>query len=89
MGIIAFIIIGALAGMVAVGAMPHDDAGGPVLAIVVGVVGAVVGGVLGAAAPPFVSPLETFFDFWSWLGAVLGAVVLLVAYHLINQTSAE
>lgn len=89
MGIIAFIIIGILAGLVAVGAMPHDDAGGPVLSITIGAVGAVVGGVLGAAAPPFVSPLSTFFDFWSWLGAILGAVVLLVAYRLINQTSAE
>lgn len=87
MGFVAFLIIGALAGLAAVASMPQDDAGGALLSVVVGVAGATFGGVLAAVVPPFVSPLETFFDLWAWVGAIVGAVVLLVAYRLINQTS--
>lgn len=74
MGILGWIILGALAGWLASKVTGKDRQMGPVANILVGIVGAFVGGLimnlLGGAG-------VTGFNLWSLLVAVLGAVVLL------------
>ena len=82
MGIIAFIVLGLLAGVIAKGIMPGDDPGGIIITALIGIVGALVGGFI-AAAVFGADPLDEFFDISTWLTAVLGAIVLLVIYRIV------
>lgn len=85
MGIIAFIILGLLAGAIAKALMPGDDPGGWIVTTIIGVVGALLGGFL-AAALFGAHPLDEFFDVSTWLTAIIGAVILLVIYRvLVNR----
>ncbi len=82
MGIIAWIIFGALAGWVASLLMGTDQEQGPIMNIVIGIAGAVVGGlivrVLGGSG-------VTEFNLTSLLVAILGSVVLLGAYRVVHK----
>ena len=49
MGIIAFIILGAIAGAVAKALLPGEDPGGFIITTLIGIVGAILGGFLAAA----------------------------------------
>jgi uncharacterized membrane protein YeaQ/YmgE (transglycosylase-associated protein family) len=82
MGIIAFIILGALAGAIAKALMPGDDPGGFIVTTIIGVVGALLGGFL-AGALFDADPLDEFFDVSTWLTAIVGAIILLVIYRLV------
>ena len=82
MGIIAFIILGLLAGLIAKAIMPGKDPGGYIVTTVIGVAGALIGGFL-AAALFGAHPLDEFFDISTWLTAILGAIVLLVIYRIV------
>ncbi|MEX0933601.1 MAG: GlsB/YeaQ/YmgE family stress response membrane protein [Candidatus Paceibacterota bacterium] len=81
MGIILWIIFGALVGWVASLIMKTDSQQGPLLNIIVGVVGAVVGGwimsILGESG-------TTGFNIYSFLVALLGAVVLIFAVKAVR-----
>jgi len=80
MGIIAWIILGAIAGWLA--GMITGRGGGLLRNVVVGIVGALIGGFLmnfmGGAG-------VTGFNLYSIVVAVLGAVVLLVIAGLFNR----
>jgi uncharacterized membrane protein YeaQ/YmgE (transglycosylase-associated protein family) len=82
MGIIAFIILGLLAGAIAKALLPGDDPGGFIITAIIGVVGALLGGFL-AGALFNADPMDEFFDISSWLTAIVGAIVLLLIYRLI------
>ena len=82
MGIIAFIILGLLAGAIAKALLPGDDPGGFIVTAIIGIVGALVGGFL-AAALFGAHPLDEFFDISTWLTAIIGAIVLLVIYRAV------
>ena len=82
MGIIAFIILGLLAGAIAKAILPGDDPGGFIITAVIGIVGALLGGFI-AAAVFDADPLDEFFDISTWLTAILGAIVLLVIYRIV------
>lgn len=82
MGIIAFIILGLLAGAIAKALMPGDDPGGIIVTAIVGVVGALLGGFI-AGALFDADPLDEFFDISSWLTAIVGAILLLIVYRLV------
>ena len=79
MSIIAWIILGLVAGFIA-SKLVNKTGEGLILDIVLGVVGAVIGGflfnMLGASG-------VTGLNIWSLLVAVIGAVVLLVLYHAV------
>lgn len=81
MGIILWIIFGALVGWVASLIMKTDSQQGPLLNIIVGVVGAVIGGwimsLLGESG-------TTGFNIYSFLVALLGAVVLIFAVRAVR-----
>ena len=50
MGIIAFIILGLLAGTIAKAIMPGDDPGGWIITAIIGIAGAIIGGFLAGAS---------------------------------------
>jgi uncharacterized membrane protein YeaQ/YmgE (transglycosylase-associated protein family) len=76
MGLVAWIIFGALAGWLASVIAGTDRRQGCLLDIVVGIVGAFIGGFLMQIATG--QGLRFGFDIRSFVVAVLGAVVLLV-----------
>ena len=82
MGIIAFIILGLLAGLIAKAIMPSKDPGGYIVTTIIGVVGALLGGFL-AAALFGAHPLDEFFDISTWLTAIVGSVILLALYRVV------
>jgi uncharacterized membrane protein YeaQ/YmgE (transglycosylase-associated protein family) len=82
LGIIAFIILGLLAGMIAKAILPGDDPGGIIVTAIIGIVGALLGGFL-AGALFDADPMDEFFDISTWLTAIVGAIVLLLIYRLV------
>jgi uncharacterized membrane protein YeaQ/YmgE (transglycosylase-associated protein family) len=86
MGIIAFIILGLLAGAIAKAILPGDDPGGYIVTAIIGVVGALLGGFLGKALFG-VDSLDEFFDISTWLTAIVGSIILLLLYRLVAVRS--
>jgi uncharacterized membrane protein YeaQ/YmgE (transglycosylase-associated protein family) len=83
MGILAWIVVGLIAGILAKIAMPGPDPGGVILTIVIGIVGALIGGfvlnnLLGG-------PDVTGFNLTSVLVATFGSIILLAVYRLITR----
>ncbi len=74
MGIILWIIFGALVGWVASKIMKTDQEQGAILNIVVGIIGALIGGWVMSF---FGQSGVTGFNIWSFLVALLGAIVLI------------
>jgi uncharacterized membrane protein YeaQ/YmgE (transglycosylase-associated protein family) len=82
-GILAFLILGLLAGAIAKTLLPGDDPGGIIVTMVIGVVGALLGGLL-AGLLFNANPLDQFFDLSTWLTAIIGSVILLVIYRMVT-----
>jgi uncharacterized membrane protein YeaQ/YmgE (transglycosylase-associated protein family) len=82
MGIIAFIILGLLAGAIAKALMPGNDPGGWIVTALIGIAGALLGGFL-AGALFGADPMDEFFDISTWLTAIVGSIILLVIYRLV------
>ena len=82
MGIIAFIILGLLAGIIAKALLPGKDPGGIIVTMLIGVAGALIGGFV-AGAIFDADPLDEFFDISTWLTAIVGAIVLLLIYRAV------
>ena len=82
MGIIAFIILGLLAGIIAKAILPGGDPGGLIVTTLIGVVGALLGGFL-AAALFGAHPLDEFFDISTWVTAIVGSIILLAIYRAV------
>lgn len=79
MSFLAWIILGLIAGFIGSKIVnKHGD--GPILDIILGIVGAVVGGYLFSA---FGASGVTGLNLYSLLVAVVGAIVVLVVYHAI------
>jgi uncharacterized membrane protein YeaQ/YmgE (transglycosylase-associated protein family) len=72
--LIAWIILGAVAGWIASIIMKRDAQMGALANIVVGILGAVIGGFLFNL---FGLPGDTGFNLWTLLVAIVGSVVLL------------
>lgn len=83
MGILAWIIFGLIAGIIAKFIMPGRDGGGIILTCVLGIVGAVVGGWL-ATMFGFGGDISGF-DFRSFVVAVIGAIVVLALFRLLRR----
>lgn len=81
MGIIAWIVLGAIAGFIA----EHltGRRAGLLLSTVVGILGALLGGFL-AKALFHVQTLNTFFNLSTWLTAIAGAVILFLLMRLVS-----
>ncbi len=83
MGILAWIIVGLIAGILAKIAMPGPDPGGVILTIIIGIAGAVVGGLIVNVL--LGRPGVTGFDLPTVLVATLGAVLLLAVYRFVTR----
>jgi len=83
MGILSWIIFGAIAGWLASLIVKTNDEQGALGNIVVGILGAVVGGFL--AGVLFKSPGVTGFNFSSFVVAIAGAVILLIVKRAITS----
>ena len=83
MGIIAFLILGLLAGAIAKAIMPGEDPGGIIVTAIIGVVGALLGGFL-ATALFDAHPLDDFFDISTWVTAIFGSIILLAIYRVVT-----
>jgi uncharacterized membrane protein YeaQ/YmgE (transglycosylase-associated protein family) len=81
-GIIAFLILGLLAGAIAKALLPGDDPGGIVVTMIIGVVGALLGGFL-AGLLFDVNPVDEFFSLSTWLAAIIGSIILLLIYRVV------
>ncbi len=85
MGIISWILVGLIAGLLAKWIMPGTGPGGFIVTVLVGMAGASLGGfivgILGGSG-------ATGFNVWSILVATLGAIVLLFLYGLITRRTA-
>ena len=82
MGIIGWILLGLLAGIIAKAVLPGDDPGGFIVTTIIGIVGALLGGLI-ARALGIGDPIDEFFDISTWLAAIIGAIVLLLVYRMI------
>ncbi|MFI9561110.1 GlsB/YeaQ/YmgE family stress response membrane protein [Nonomuraea endophytica] len=82
MGIIAWIILGLVAGLVARMLVPGKDSQGLIITFVLGVAGALLGGFV-ATQVLHVAGIQGFFNLSTWVCAILGAAVLLLGYNLI------
>lgn len=82
MGLIAFLILGLLAGAIAKAFLPGRDPGGLIVTMAIGVVGSLLGGFL--AAQLFdVNVTRQFFDLSTWVTAVAGSLVVLLIYRAV------
>lgn len=81
MGIIAWVVLGLIAGAIAKLLMPGRDPGGCIITMLLGVAGAFVGGWIGKTL--FQVQLGQFFDLRTWVLAILGSLVILGIYRLI------
>ena len=80
MEIIWTIIIGGIAGAVAKFLMPGRDPGGFIITILLGIAGAFVATYLGQAVGWYEAGEGAGF-----IGAVVGAIVILIAYRMIAK----
>jgi uncharacterized membrane protein YeaQ/YmgE (transglycosylase-associated protein family) len=79
--IIAWIVVGLIAGAIAKMLMPGNDPGGIIVTILLGIAGAVVGGFLAVALN--ISNGIDDFDVGTLVLAVLGSMLLLFGYRLV------
>jgi uncharacterized membrane protein YeaQ/YmgE (transglycosylase-associated protein family) len=86
MGIIAWIVLGLVAGLIANLLIPGRRSQGLILTCVIGIVGALAGGWV-ATRLFHVHTLHGFFNLSTWLTAIVGAAVLLLIFHLISERS--
>jgi uncharacterized membrane protein YeaQ/YmgE (transglycosylase-associated protein family) len=82
MGIIVWIVLGLVAGLLAKFIMPGRDPGGIIITILIGIAGALVGG--------FISTKLGYgavdgFDLRSIVIAVLGAILLLIIFRMLRR----
>jgi uncharacterized membrane protein YeaQ/YmgE (transglycosylase-associated protein family) len=84
MSIIAWLILGLIAGFIA-SRIVNKAGEGVILDIVLGIIGALVGGFLFSA---FGASGVTGLNIYSLLVSVIGAIVVLVIYHAIVRRTA-
>ena len=85
MGIIAWVVLGLIAGAIAKFLMPGRDPGGIFITIIIGIVGAVIGGFIGNSLG--VGDV-TGVNIWSIVLAVAGSVILLIIYRMVSSRRA-
>jgi uncharacterized membrane protein YeaQ/YmgE (transglycosylase-associated protein family) len=83
MGILAWIILGLIAGAIAKALMPGRDPGGFIVTALIGIVGAVIGGFLGNMI--FGIGGVSGVDIRSILISVVGALLLLWIYRMATR----
>jgi uncharacterized membrane protein YeaQ/YmgE (transglycosylase-associated protein family) len=83
MGIIAWIVLGLVAGLLANMLIPGRRSQDLIVTCVIGILGALGGGWL-ATQLFHVHTLHGFFNLSTWLTAIVGAAILLLILHLFT-----
>jgi uncharacterized membrane protein YeaQ/YmgE (transglycosylase-associated protein family) len=83
MGIIAWIVLGLIAGLLANFVVPGRRSQGLIVTCVIGILGALGGGWL-ATKLFHIHTLHGFFNLDTWLTAIVGAAILLLILHLFS-----
>ena len=78
MGILAWVVLGLIAGAIAKAIMPGNDPGGIIVTMLIGIIGALMGGWIGRAVGWY-GPNDGAGFFMSLLGAIL----LLWIYRMV------
>jgi len=92
LGILVWIILGLVAGLIAKAIMPGKDPGGAIITTLLGIVGAVIGGFIanglgyGRTVDSAGELSEPGF-LMSMVLAVIGAIIVLAVYRLIKGRS--
>ncbi|GAB2683262.1 GlsB/YeaQ/YmgE family stress response membrane protein [Saccharopolyspora gloriosae] len=84
MGILSWIIFGLIAGAIAKFILPGKDPGGIIVTILIGIVGGLLGGWLSSK---FGGAGVNDFSLMSFVWAVIGSLILLIAYRLVFNKS--
>ena len=82
MGLLSWLVLGLLVGIIAKFLMPGKDPGGFVITIILGIAGAFLGGFIGSRIG---FGTVSGFDLRSLLIAVSGAIVLLMIYRIFKK----
>lgn len=82
MGILAWIVFGFLAGLVAKLLMPGRDPGGFFITILIGIAGALLGGFIASA---FGYGGISGFNLPSFIIAVIGSILLLIIFRVVRR----
>ncbi len=81
MGILSWIVVGLIAGVIAKLLLPGRDPGGCIITMLIGIAGAIVGGfIVGLFAG---GDVITGVNVTTVIVAVLGAIILLLLYRLL------
>ncbi len=83
MGILTWILVGLVAGLLAKIAMPGPDPGGVIMTVIIGIAGAVIGGLV--VNQLLGGPGVTGFNLPSILVATLGSIILLALYRFVTR----
>jgi uncharacterized membrane protein YeaQ/YmgE (transglycosylase-associated protein family) len=87
MGIIAWIVLGLGAGLLANMLIPGKRQQGLILTCLIGIAGALGGGWAAISLFHLHHALQGFFNISTWITAIAGSAVLLLAYHLVTRQS--
>ena len=79
-GFLGWIFIGLVAGVLGKMIMPGKDPGGFVVTILLGIAGALLAGFLGQAMGYYAEGQPA-----GWIGATVGALILLIIYRLVMR----
>lgn len=83
MSVVAWIVLGFVAGSIAKALMPGRQRGGCIATIVLGIIGSVVGGALGSYFLN-VDLNQGIYEFSTWASAIGGALVILAVWGIIR-----
>ncbi len=83
MSIIAWLVLGLIAGAIAKLILPGRQGGGIIVTLLLGVVGALLGGWLGSVL--FNIDVNEFWSISTWLLAIGGALIVLLIYGLLTN----
>ncbi|MFD7260096.1 GlsB/YeaQ/YmgE family stress response membrane protein [Streptomyces sp. NPDC059874] len=84
MGIIGWILMGLLAGIIAKFLMPGKDPGGCIVTPLIGIVGGLLGGWLGKVIFG-VDSIDGFFEISTWIAAIVGSLIILAVWRLVAR----
>ena len=80
LSLIGTIVVGLIVGLIARALKPGDDSMGLIMTIIIGIAGSLIAGYVGRALGWY-QPGQAA----GWIASIIGAIVLLVIYHLIRR----
>ncbi|SDH42266.1 Uncharacterized membrane protein YeaQ/YmgE, transglycosylase-associated protein family [Paraburkholderia steynii] len=80
LSLIGTIVVGLIVGLIARALKPGDDSMGWIMTIILGIAGSLIAGYVGRALGWY-QPGQAA----GWIASIIGAIILLVIYHLVRR----